>query len=183
MKRNLFFLLAFIIVSCSNLKITKTEQVAAYYNGFINSDYNQVKATLADSLTTISGDYITPFTPESYYEQFKWDSVFQPTYEILKLENKNGNLEASVKLQSLKLKFLKNNPMTCINKFYFDLGRINKIVYLDCADADWKVWKQGVDSLVNWTKQNHPELDGFIHDLSMKGAQDYLKAIELFKKR
>ena len=50
-------------------------------------------------------------------------------------------------------------------------------------DANWEIWQRERDSLVNWIKENHPELDGFVHDLSMEGAQNYLKAISLYKKR
>lgn len=36
------------------------------------------------------------------------------------------------------------------------------------------------DSLVAWTARNHPELDNFINDLSMKGALKYKKTMELY---
>ncbi len=77
---------------------------------------------------------------------------------------------------------MKNNPLTCRYKFHFDSGKIAKIENLDGTDANWEIWQKEVDSLVSWVKFNHPEIDGFIHDLSMKGAIDYLNAIELYKK-
>ena len=66
---------------------------------------------------------------------------------------------------------------------YFESGKISRIENLDCPDANWETWGKQVDSLVNWTKENHPGLNGFIHDLTMKGAQDYMKAIALYKNR
>lgn len=75
---NKILLIFILIVSCSELKSTQSEQIIAYYNGFKNSDYSQLKKTLSDSLTIIEGDYIMGFTPESFYKQFKWDSIFKP---------------------------------------------------------------------------------------------------------
>jgi len=40
-----------------------------------------------------------------------------------------------------------------------------------------------VKLLVVWVEENHPELDGFIHDMTMKGAQDYVNSIELYEAR
>lgn len=171
------------MLSCGNNNLSKKEQVTRYYNGFINSDYELIKSTLADSLTLVSGDHVATFTPNTYIKQYKWDSVFQPTYNVQKLETEDKHIVASLKLQSLKLQFLKNNPMHCGFKFYFESGKIAKIQDLECPNANWKLWRQGVDSLVNWTKEHHPELDGFINDLSLKGARNYLKAIELFENR
>ncbi|MGE5943308.1 MAG: hypothetical protein ACM31G_03105 [Flavobacteriales bacterium] len=101
---------------------------------------------------------------------------------MVSLENENEHLVATVSVNSLRYEFLKNNPLTCKHAFYFKSGKINKIKTLDCIDTDWEIWQKERDSLVNWVKFNHPELDGFIHDLSMQGAIDYLKAIELYEK-
>jgi len=49
--------------------------------------------------------------------------------------------------------------------------KITKIEALECSDANWNVWQAERDSLVNWVKINHPELDGFINDLTMNGAK------------
>ncbi|MCX2679861.1 hypothetical protein OOZ15_07935 [Galbibacter sp. EGI 63066] len=182
MKKILFIFILISITSCAEKKSTKSEQIIKYYEGFKNSDYNQIKRTISDSLTIIEGDYTMAYTPESFYNQFKWDSVFKPVYKLVSLENENKQVVATVSVNSLRFEFLKNNPLTCKHKFHFKSGKINKIETLDCIDANWEIWQKERDTLVNWVKFNHPELDGFINDLNMKGAIDYLNAIELYKK-
>ncbi|GAA3578049.1 hypothetical protein GCM10022395_28420 [Snuella lapsa] len=159
------------------------EKVAAYYKGFKKGDYKLISAVISDTLTIIEGDYTMVFTPETFYRQFKWDSVFKPVYKLVSLENRDEHIVATVSVKSLKFEFLKNNPLTCIHKFSFKSGKIVKIKNQECIDANWEIWQKKRDSLVAWIKLNHPELDGFVHDLSTKGAIDYLTAIELYKKQ
>ena len=183
MERLLFLSLLYLISACSGGNLEKAEQIKIYYEGFQNSDYNQIIRVISDSLTLTEGDYLMKFDRESYYEQFTWDSVFQPKYELISMEKHNGQFTATVAVESLRYEFLKNNPLTCEHRFSFKGGKITKIENLDCKDANWATWQKERDSLVNWIKENHPELDGFVHDLSMEGAQNYLKAIGLYKKR
>lgn len=183
MKKIIFLFLLIVNICCTEKESTSKEQIIAYYEGFKNSDYSQVKETLSDSLVIVAGDFITPFTSESYYQQFKWDSVFKPTYKLVKIENQGDQAIATITLSSAKHEFLINSQMTCSNKFYFKAGKISKIEELDCPNTNWELWGKRVNTLTNWVKLNHPELDGFINDLSMKGAQDYMKAIELYEQR
>ncbi|MBM1107020.1 hypothetical protein JQC67_12785 [Aurantibacter crassamenti] len=176
------FLLMYLFTGCENKKITHQETVTSYYKAFDSGDYNKIKALIDDSLTVVGGDFIMPFTPDSFYEQFKWDSIFKPSYEILELEEKNNQIIATVASRSLRYAFLKNNPLTCRFAISFTSGKISKIEDFEYIDANWNVWQKERDSLVQWTKINHPELDGFINDLSMKGALNYMQAIELYEK-
>ncbi len=182
MKKLLFIVTLLIIVSCAERKNNTEEQVITYYNGFNNADYNQIKEVISDSLIITEGDHKMPFTSKSFYKQFKWDSVFKPTYKIIELKNQGEHSIATVAMTSVKFEFLKNNPFTCNYAFYFKSGKIRRIETLDCIDVNWEVWEKEKGTLVNWIKLHHPELDGFINDLSMKGAIDYIKAIELYKK-
>lgn len=182
MKKILSIFILLLITGCAGKKSPHLEQITAYYEGFKNSDYNQIKGILSDSFTIIEGDYTMTFTPESFYKQFKWDSVFKPEYTLVALETKDEQVIATVSVNSFRFAFLKNNPLTCRHKFDFKSDKITKIETLDCMDTNWKIWQKERDSLVNWIKLYHPEKDGFIHDLSMKGAIDYLYAIELYKK-
>ena len=122
-----------------------------------------------------------PYDHDSFYEVFKWDSIFKPSYNIVELQEKNNQIIASVALNSVRNEFLKNKLMKCRYKISFSSGKISKIEELECKDADWNIWQKERDSLVNWTRKNHPELDGFINDMTMNGALNYLKAIELYE--
>jgi hypothetical protein len=169
------------LTGCNDKKLTHQETVTKYYNAFDLGDYNVIKTVISDSITIIGGDYVMPFTHDSFYKQFKWDSIFKPSYEIIELEEKNNQIIASVASKSLRYEFLKNNPLTCKFKISFNTGKISKIEDMEYINADWNIWQKERDSLVSWINNNHPELDGFIYDLTIKGAINYLKAIELYK--
>ncbi|MDR7129744.1 hypothetical protein J2X69_002089 [Algoriphagus sp. 4150] len=181
-----YFILLFslsLFISCKDETLSQSELVTEYYDGFNSSDFKRIISVIADSITIIEGEYIMPYSQESFYEQFKWDSIFQSTYEIVELKTQNNQVIATVASSSKRYEFLKNNPLTCKFKISFNFDKIMKLESLECLNADWNIWQTERDSLVNWTIKNHPELDGFIHDLTMNGAINYLKAIELYEKR
>ncbi|MEL6560673.1 MAG: hypothetical protein AAFQ94_20945 [Bacteroidota bacterium] len=177
------FFLLILIIGCADKRSTPRELVTEYYDAFNSSDFNRINNVTADSITIIDGDCVTLYTRESFYEQFKWDSTFRTTYQIVAMEEEGDQIIATVASGSKRYKFLKNDPLTCKFRISFNATEITKLESLGCPGADWKVWETERDSLVNWTKRNNPELDGFIHDLSMKGAINYLKAIELYENR
>lgn len=183
MPKIIILFLLIIGIGCSEKERTPSEQITAYYEGFNNGDYSQIKTTISDSLLSIEGDYMMPYSRESFNEKFKWDSIFKPVYKLVSIKNQGEQAITTVTMSSVKHEFLKNSPMTCRYKFHFKAGKIYKIENLECPDAKWEIWGQEVTSLVNWVKANHPELDGFINDLTMKGAQDYMKAIALYENR
>lgn len=67
----------------------------------------------------------------------------------------------------------------CQVKISFTSGKISKLEELECIGVDWNIWRKERDSLVSWVNKNHPELDGFINDMTMNGSINYLKAIDL----
>ena len=132
-------------------------------------------------MTVTEGDYIMRYSQDSYYEVFKWDSIFQTSYEIAELKETENEVVAFITLSSIRNSFLKNEQMTCQFRLSFESGKISKIESLDCEDANWKIWQDRVAELVQWIEENHPELNGFIYDMTMEGAKNYIKAIELFE--
>lgn len=175
-------LIAFL-TGCSDKKLSPTELVTQYYEAFNASDFTQIAPLITDSITIVDGEYIMPYSHDSFYEHFKWDSVFQTTYKIVNLEDQHEQIIATVASSSKRYKFLKNDPLTCRFKISFESDKISKLEALECLGADWDVWQKERDSLVHWINMHHPELDGFIHDMTMKGAKDYLKAIALYENR
>ena len=173
--------LLFFISSCNDQKLTYKEAVITYYNAFDSGDFNEMKTVLSDSITIIGGDYVMPFNQDSFYEHFKWDSIFKTSYKLLEIEEKNNQVYATVASKSIKNEFLKNNPLTCTFKISFESRKISKIEDFEYIGTDWEKWVNERDSLVPWISKNHPKLDGFVHDLTMKGAMNYVKAIELYQ--
>jgi hypothetical protein len=176
----LLFLGCFVI-GCADPKPTHKETVSTYYEAFNAGDYPKIKTVIHDSITLIEGDYTMPFDHDSYYDHFQWDSVFKPTYELLKLEEKDDQLITTVASSSVRYAFLKNNTLTTNLRISFTQGKISKIEILEGVNTDWDAWQKERDSLVDWTHKNHPELDGFINDLSRKGALNYVKAIGYYQ--
>lgn len=177
----ILFLLYFL-TGCDDQKLTHKETVTKYYNAFDSANYNEIRTLINDSITVISGDYVMPYSHESFHEFFKWDSLFKPSYSIVELEEKNNRIMATIASESLRYEFLKNNPLTCQFEISFNYGKISKIKDVQCIGADWNIWQKERDSLVRWITTNHPKLDGFIYDMTMNGAINYLKAIELYEK-
>lgn len=168
-------------MGCNNQKLTHQETVTTYYNARDAGNYNTLKTYINDSITITAGDYVMPYNHASFYEQFKWDSIFKPSYKIVELEEKDNQVIVSVAQNNIRNEFLKNNPLVSKVKISFTTGKISKLEELDYVGADMNVWQKERDSLVRWISINHPELDGFINDMTMNGALNYLKAIELYE--
>jgi len=177
----LFLAMLFLGVNCSVKQNNTSEVVRTFYRGFQTSDYDNVKMVLSDSITILEGSHTMKFSRESYHEHFKWDSVFQPRYELLNLQNREENPVATISVRSKRFAFLENNPLVSRQMFYLRNDKIYKIENVGFIDADWDMWTIKRDSLVSWIKVNHPEIDGFINDLTADGARNYIKAIDLYE--
>ena len=177
----LILLLLYFVTGCNDQELTHKEAVTTYYNAFDSGSFNDIKTVINDSITIVGGDYVMPFNDDSFYEHYKWDSIFKTTYNILELEEKNNQVFATVASKSIRNEFLKNNPLTCKFKISFESGKISKIEDYEYIGTDWDSWANQRDSLVNWISKNHPELDGFVYDMTMKGSINYVKAIELYE--
>lgn len=175
-----------LMMSCSRNTpaFSPTEVVEVYVDGINTSRFDRINSVLADSVTLIEGDYTVPMSNEGYYVQFQWDSVFTPNTQIVNIQEVDQNqVVATLSTTSLRFAYLDNNPLVCEISFTFESEKIRLLETGDCPGANWKVWESRRDTLVAWIDQNHPELNGFIHDLTKAGAAHYLQAIDLYENR
>jgi len=181
--KNIFLILFFLyfLMGCSDQKLTRQETVSKYYNGLDTANYDEIRALINDTITITAGDYVTPYTHESFHEFLKWDSVLKTSYEIVELEEKSNQIIVTIAQNNLRNAFLKNNPLVYKQKVSFVSGKISKLEDLESIGTDWDLWQKERDSLVSWIKRNHSELDGFINDMTVVGALNYLRAIELYE--
>ncbi|SFR32279.1 hypothetical protein SAMN04490243_0458 [Robiginitalea myxolifaciens] len=169
------------LFACSSGTADHKTQVEEYFAALNIGSIDRARAVISDTLTISEGDFSTDFYGEVYYEHFRWDSIFQPGYEILEMQEEGDEIVAMVASRSVRYEFLRNNPLSCERRIYFKDGKIRNIAIGECPSADWETWEARRDSLVRWVARNHQELDGFINDLSMQGAQNYMQAMEFYE--
>jgi hypothetical protein len=180
----LFLLLTIGFVSCKNSEkeIARVEIAKQYFKVLDNSDYTKISDWFTDSLTTIEGEYKQTYSKTDYLEFLKWDSVFDPNYEILEIEQKNGIVKAKISKMDKRISFLHEKPFITNQTIKFQNEKIISVEteYLDFNEATWEKNKNG---LLSWIDENHPELNGFIYDQTKSGGMKFLKAIELYKNK
>lgn len=180
--KKIILLLFFIplCIQCNQNRLSQKQVVEIYFNARNAKDFNQIENVINDSITIVEGDYVIRYSKESFYEIFRWDSIFQTSYKIVDLDIMSNQIVASIRMNSIRHDFLQNSQMNCAFQISFIADKISKIEILDCKNVDWNIWQKCVNTLVKWTAKNHPELDGFIHDMTMEGAKKYMKAIKLY---
>ncbi len=177
------FLLTICFISCKTpeKKPNKLQITKQYFNTLTNSDYSEMSTWFGDSLTTKEGDYDQVYSQSEYLEFLKWDAVFDPTYEILKMEQEGEIVKAKISKQDKRILFLLEEPFITNQILRFQNDKILSVetTYLN---FDYPIWKRKKNALLTWTEKNHPELNGFIHDQTEAEGLKFLKAIELYKK-
>ena len=180
----LLLLLTIGFISCktSEKEIDKVEIAKQYFNVLDNSDYSGMSEWFADSLKTIEGEYEQTYSKSEYLEFLKWDSVFDPNYEILEIDEKDGIVKAKISKIDKRIAFLHEEPFITNQTIKFQNKKIIsvEIEYMDFKESTWERNRNG---LLSWIDNNHPELNGFIYDQTESGGIKFLKAIELYKNK
>jgi len=179
----LYLTICLVLVSCGETKMSPTGIVEAYYEGFENGNFGQIRKVIGDSISIKSGDYVSSYSRNSFYNFFKWDSVLQTRKKLVELDTSGSEVITTISYSSARYQFLNNNNLTCSYKIIFKDEKISLLEELDCPNANWPAWEKQVNELVEWIKIHHPELDGFINDLTMQGGINYMKALQLYKNR
>jgi hypothetical protein len=180
----LVLLLTIGIFSCNNSEkqFHKLEIAKNFYAAIDNSNPSKTSELITESFTTIDDGFEQEYSGNEYAEWVKWDSVFQPTYEILRIEKDNGIIKAKISKTDKRISFLHHEPIITDEILQFE-G--NKIKNINRTSASFNVEKfvKNRDELVNWIAGNHPELNGFLNDQTKGGGIKYLKAIELYRNK
>ena len=174
-------------ISCKNSD-TKIDQLAIakqYYQVLDHSDDVGVASLLSDSIVIRESeyDYQETFTPEEYVEWMKWDAVFDPTYEILEIELEHEVVRAKISKVDKRIMFLHQEPIVTHEIVSFDANKIIQIERTEYLVFNDSTFVKNREDLLSWIDQNHPELNGFIHDQTESGGMKYLEAIELYNHR
>lgn len=180
----IIFLLALLFIACQDKKEypSALEITQDYYQALDNSDTSQMAGLLSDSLLTreTEYDYEQTFSKSEYLEWMRWDSVFNPTYEVLSMASEDSLVRATVAKLDSRIEFLHITPIETEQVFRFDRGKITSIETTQYLRFNDTLFVQTRDSMVAWIKQHHPELDGYIFDQTLQGAQNYVKALKLY---
>lgn len=180
----LTLLIVLVFISCkrSEKGIDTLGIAEKYYDALDNSDASVIADLLTDSLVTkeTAYDYEQTFTRSEYLEWVKWDSVFDPTYEILRIEKEDKYIKATISKIDKRISFLHQQPIITNQLIRFDRNKIVSLETTEYIVFNDSTFVKNRDSLLSWIDENHPELNGFIHKQTAPGGRQYLKAIELF---
>ena len=180
-------ILLFGLVSCKNSgkTIDKLQIAENYFVALDESNSAKMEGLLADSLiTTIPKyEYEVRYSKNDYLRDWlKWDSIFEPTYKVLEMNLENGNVKAKVSKSDKRIIFFMGKPFITNEILRF---KDDKIIELETEYVNFEedIWGKNRTELLNWTKENHPELnlDLNINIQTESGGKLFLKAIERYE--
>jgi len=180
----LLFLFTIGFISCKNSEkeIDRIEITKQYFKVLDNSDYSKMSDWFADSLKTIEGEHKNIYSKNDYLELLKWDSVFDPNYEILEIEQHGGIVKVKISKMDKRIFFLHEKPFITSQIVRFQKDKIIS-VETDYLNFDYPTWEKNKNGLLSWIDKNHPELSGSLYDQTESGGKKFLKAIELYQNK
>ena len=182
---SIFLTIGFTSCKTSEKEIDKLEIAKQYYKALDNSDAAIMDIVLTDSLLTKEMDYAyeQTFSKKEYIENWlKWDSVFNPTYEVLEIEKEGETVRATISKKDVRILLLHEKPTVWNAVLRFNADKIISIERSNVIFDD-KTWEKNRTKLINWISNNHPELNGFLNGQTESVGKKYLKAIELYSNK
>lgn len=183
----LIFLFAFAIVTfsgCNHVNQSqKVDTVTAFYQYLNEQEFDEFSDLLSDSISVGEENYRAFYSNESYQNWLKWDAVFNPTYEVLDINQKGDAVHVEVSKSCKRILFLHQKPIISKDIFHFKNDKISKIETVEYIQFDEQKWVNEREKFLRCIDENNPELDGFIFDQTEKGGMNYLKAIEIYEKK
>lgn len=182
---SLFLIVGFISCKTSEKKVDKLEIAKNYYNYLDNSDGFGMVTLLGDSIAIKErqDNYEENFSQKDYIEWLEWDSVFEPTYKILEIEQENEIVKAKISKIDKRIFFLHEEPIVWDEIIQFDDNKIKSVERIKYEVFNVTKFIENREGLVNWINENNPELNGFLHGQTKPDGMKYLKAMELYKNK
>lgn len=174
-------LLLLFTISCTSSP-DLTQITKDFYAAMEAHDHPKIVSFYADSVRVMGDGYRTVYTKEAYADWVAWDAIFAPTYEILSLTEGDNYVDAQIRKSDPRILFLNGAPYITTEGLHFEKGKLQSLEIIEEQYNEAR-WIETRAAFLNWIAENHPELDGFIFDQSELGAQNYMKAMELFENR
>ena len=176
----IFITIGFFSCKNSEKESDKLEIAKKFYIAIDNSNPLEMNKLITEKFTTIDDGFKQEYNRNEYVEWVKWDSVFQPNYEILKIEKENGIIKAKISKIDKRISFLHHAPIVTDEILQFE---DNKIKNISRTSASFNVVEfiKNRDEFVKWISEKQPELNGFLNDQTKSGGMNYLKAIDLYE--
>ncbi|MCU4176910.1 hypothetical protein [Carboxylicivirga sp. N1Y90] len=183
-KAFIFIALTLILGCQSFTKENANERsVRLYIHSLNEANYHNLDQLMSDSILMSEQEYTILKGKEQFHTFFQWDSVFSPYYHLLHIQETKNGINTTISKNCKRITFLQDSASIYKTTFYFDKNKISKIHTTENVYFDTARWTQNRDTLVNWINQNHPELNGFIYNMTAEGAENYLEAMRLFKEQ
>lgn len=181
----LSILILMLLLSCKRSEgdSSKLGIARAYFSALNESDPSMVGSILGDSLTTIETeyDYQQTFTHEQYLEWVRWDSLFDPTYEVLYMEQVDDAVTARVSKLDRRIAFLHEGPIVTEQTIRFNGGQVTEVATTKYVNFNDSVFTANRQILLDWIDSHHPHLNGFIFGQTSAGGLRYLEALRLYE--
>ena len=170
------------MVSCkqASSEIQPIEIAKSYYEALDKSDVKTLHMLLADTIISKEMEYEAVFDRDGYKELQRWDSVFQPTYKILEIQEVDGEVKTKISKACSRTLFLNGEPIITQETISFKNGKIESVGIDKYVVFNFQRWDSVRSKLVNFVNENHTELDGFLNDQTVKGAIKYSKAMDSY---
>lgn len=181
----LFMAIGFVSCKSSQKEDDILVLAERYYKSLDTSDDSAIGALLGDSVVVreCEDDYEEKFSRKDYVEWLKWDSVFEPQYEILEIAQENGVIKAKISKIDKRILLLHEEPIVWNETIRFNdhkIDRVERTKYLVFNDI---LFLKNRTKLLSWIDENHPELNGFLNGQTEPLGKNYLKAIEFYNNR
>jgi hypothetical protein len=173
------------MISCniSNNPLSHKRIVAGYISALNSGNFEQVSTYLNDSIRTEELYFLLSNNLEDYHTLFQWDSVFNPHYEIIDIQELEKGVQLTLSKECKRILFLNDTALITRSMVEFSEGKITRFQTFEHLNLDFSKWESRRDTLIAWIGIHHPNLNGFDITQTVDGGQNYLKAIELYRNR